>query len=349
MKFPDFLFKVQDPHNNDSPALKEDLAKLTEFLNSLPKENSDLELLPSDLGSPEGRDCLEALIIAKDHYRSLANKENAYRLSVVQRINYILEVLSQVLKGDLNTRVKDIQADELGILEVGLNGVLDNLENKITTITSINKVLESQSSAISNSSALIQKIIASIQNIAMHVEDASPMVSQLLELTKTGGENISHSVQEINSVKDSASSILKMVSIISSVTEQTSLLSLNAAIEAAHAGEQGKGFAVVADEIRNLSQKTEENALNISQAIQAIVDKIYLASETSQKSGEGFTEIEHGIVILTNSIKETTQNMNDLSILSKNVSREVFQVMEQLMDLIQQSKNAAKLLEGDAA
>jgi methyl-accepting chemotaxis protein len=348
MKFPDFLFKVQDPHNNDFPALKEDLAKLTEFLNGLPNENPDLELLPSDLGSPEGRDCLEALIIAKDHYRSLANKENAYRLSVVQRINYILEVLSQVLKGDLNARVKDIQADELGILEVGLNGVLDNLENKITTITSINKVLESQSSAISNSSALIQKIIASIQNIAMHVEDASPMVSQLLELTKTGGENISHSVQEINSVKDSASSILKMVSIISSVTEQTSLLSLNAAIEAAHAGEQGKGFAVVADEIRNLSQKTEENALNISQAIHAIVDKIYLASDTSQKSGEGFTEIEHGISTLTNSIKETTQNMNDLSILSKNVSCEVFQVMEQLMDLIQQSKNAAKLLEGES-
>ncbi len=347
MKFPDFLFKVREQHN-DSPALKDDLSKLTEFLNVLPNETSHLELLPSDLGSPEGRNCLEALTTVKDHYRSVAGKENAYRLSVVHRVNYILEVLAQVLKGDLKSRVEDIQADELGILEVGLNGMLDNLENKITTITSINKVLESQSSAISNSSALIQKIIASIQNTAMYVEDASPLVNQLLELTKTGGENISQSVQEINSVKESASSILKMVNIISSVTEQTSLLSLNAAIEAAHAGEHGKGFAVVADEIRNLSQKTEENALNISQAIQAIVDKIYVASEVSQKSGESFTEIEHGISNITGSMKETMHNMNDLSILSKNVSQEVFQVMEQLMNLIQKSKNAAKLLEDES-
>ncbi len=347
MKFPNFLFNVREP-DNDSPALKDDLAKLTEFLNVLPNENSDLELLPGNLASPEGRNCLEALTTVKDHYRSLAGKENAYRLSVVQRVNYILEVLSQVLNGDLKFRVENIQADELGILEVGLNGLLDNLENKITAITAINKVLESQSSAISNSSALLQKIIASIQNIAVHVEDASPMVSQLLALTKTGGENISHSVQEINSVKDSASSILKMVSIITSITEQTSLLALNAAIEAAHAGEQGKGFAVVADEIRNLSQKTEENAQNITQAIQAIVDKIYLASEISQTSGESFSEMEQGISKITNSIKETMHNMNELSTLSKNVSQEVFHVMEQLMDLIQQSKNAAKLLKGES-
>ncbi len=344
MKFPDFLFKLREP-DNDSPALKADLSKLTEFLNVLPNENSNLELLPGNLDSPEGRNCLEALTTVKDYYRSLAGKENAYRLSVVQRINYLLEVLSQVLKGDLKFRVENIQADELGILEVGLNGLLDNLENKITAITAINKVLESQSSAISNSSALIQKIIASIQSIAMHAEDASPLVNQLLALTKTGGENIGHSVKEINSVKDSASSILKMVSIITSITEQTSLLALNAAIEAAHAGEQGKGFAVVADEIRNLSQKTEENAQNITQAIQAIVNKIYLASEISQTSGESFSEMEQGISKITNSIKETMHNMNELSTLSKNVSQEVFHVMEQLMALIQQSKTSAKLLE----
>lgn len=348
MKFSDFRFGVRETDKH-SPALKDDLVKLKEFLISLPKENFDRELSPGDLNSPEGRDCLEALITVKKHYLAFSEKENAYRMSIVQRINYILDVLSQVLKGNLKVRVENIQADDLGILEVGLNGLLDNLENKITSLTSINNTLESQSSAISNSSALIQKIIASIQNIAMSVEDSSPLVSQLLDLTKTGGENISQSVQEINSVKDSASSILKMVSIISSVTEQTSLLSLNAAIEAAHAGEQGKGFAVVADEIRNLSQKTEENAQNITQAIQAIVDKIYLSSEISQKSGESFSEIEHGISNITDSIKETMHNMNNLSSQSKKVSQEVIQVMEELMDLIQQSKNAAKLLENGAS
>ncbi len=120
----------------------------------------------------------------------------------------------------------------------------------------------------------IHKLGEAVSAMTQHSAGASESIGELDEITKTTIETINIVSEQTNRNNDSAAHINKAIEIIKGLAKQTNLLSLNASIEAARAGESGRGFAVVAEEIRNLSEESSNNALEIERIVRELVDNI---------------------------------------------------------------------------
>ncbi len=198
-----------------------------------------------------------------------------------------------------------------------------NLDNNIATsssaveeitanIESLNSQIEDQSSAVTESTASVEEMLASLGNVAMITRAKKESTDRLVETAKKGGGKLSSTISIIEEIAGSVDSILEMISIINSVASKTSLLSMNAAIEAAHAGEYGKGFAVVADEIRKLAESSSENSKNISKVLKDVVDKIKQASEVSGETSSAFEEIDSEIGEVASALAEIASTTDEM-------------------------------------
>jgi methyl-accepting chemotaxis protein len=120
-------------------------------------------------------------------------------------------------------------------------------------------------------------------------------------------------IQSIQGISQSVDGIASAIKIISAIAANTNLLSMNAAIEAAHAGEAGRGFAVVANEIRRLSESTRENSRNISQTLKSIIDGITESSKQSGNTGTRINDMSREISSFADTMNDLINTFNELS------------------------------------
>jgi methyl-accepting chemotaxis protein len=139
-------------------------------------------------------------------------------------------------------------------------------------------------------------------------------VNELIEIAGYGQESMKKTIQSIQDISQSVEGISSAIQIIASIAANTNLLSMNAAIEAAHAGESGKGFAVVAGEIRRLSETTRENSVNISRTLKNIINGI---ADTSKQSGETDKRIAQMSTEINGFAKTMSSFINTFRVLSE--------------------------------
>lgn len=218
-------------------------------------------------------------------------------------LNQIRDRVGQVESNlDFTLRVDVLRQDEIGVTAQALNRLLDKLQNNFRTIiertesvaqsagqmaTTSDQVATAshqQSEAASNMAATVEEMTVSINHVGDRAQEADRISTESGDLANAGEAVIRKTVEDINSISatvnhaadrikelvENSEQISNVVAVIKEVADQTNLLALNAAIEAARAGEQGRGFAVVADEVRKLAERTATSTQEIAATIETM-------------------------------------------------------------------------------
>jgi len=165
-----------------------------------------------------------------------------------------------------------------------------------------------QNDAVSHTSTAMEEINNSLKGVADLISHRKKDTDDLVTITNEGSEKVQRSADVMNSVQTQVNNALSLITVIDEIASQTNLLSMNAAIEAAHAGDSGKGFAVVAEEIRKLAESTAENAKNISVTLRDLVNNIETAGQYSRDSEAAFTEIAGGVKKVSETFSQINEN-----------------------------------------
>ncbi len=218
---------------------------------------------------------------------------------IIIPLTQTLKVAERVAAGDLTHNLVSLRRDELGQLQrsmqsmtQGLRELIGGISDGVTQIASaaeeLSAVTEQTSAGVNNQkvetdqvATAMNEMAATVQEVARNAEEASEAAvaadQQAREGDKVVGEaiaqierlaaEVSHSTEAMGELKRESDKIGSVLDVIKSVAQQTNLLALNAAIEAARAGEAGRGFAVVADEVRSLAQRTQKSTEEIEELI----------------------------------------------------------------------------------
>ncbi len=206
--------------------------------------------------------------------------------------------------------------------------VLLDKETKLSTdlvnevknfIAKVVQQIASQATAINQSSQSIHEMLNLIKAITKISEDRLELAHELERSASSSEVGMQENIQIIKKVADSAHVIMEMISVINDIAEQTNLLSMNASIEAAHAGDAGRGFAVVANEIRKLAEGTAKKSKEISNSLKDVINYIHASEESSTKTGQFFINVVNSIEEVANSLKEMKNAMMELSSRSERI------------------------------
>lgn len=177
---------------------------------------------------------------------------------------------------------------------------------------------------------------ASINTIAATAQKAKDISDQLSEEAIKGNESINDTIKSISDIQGSSDQISEIVGVISLIASQTNLLAMNAAIEAAHAGDAGKGFAVVADEIRKLAENSNSSAKQITDLIKDVTQKIHISVISGETIVEVFNKILGDIERTQNIVAEITSAIEEQSA----GTNEILQATESLVKITDEIKGS---------
>ena len=271
---------------------------------------------------------------------------------IVQPINRVAQGLRDIAQGDgnLTKRLEVIGHDEVSELAQWFNQFLDSIHQLVVDIKTcastlnvaanaagmqiadVKTVSHQQEQSINNVNNLITTMTDTAHQTSNDCQESSITIMKTEQFSKKGISLISVTVNEVSSLNQSLSessqsmksleleseNITKILDVIRSIAEQTNLLALNAAIEAARAGEQGRGFAVVADEVRTLAQRSRGATEEIDTVLMNLLDKTRVVS---QQMGVNVEQSQQTI----EKIEQANQSFNEISALvgqmKENISR----------------------------
>jgi methyl-accepting chemotaxis protein len=269
---------------------------------------------------------------------------------VVQPVTQVSESLRSIAAGggDLTQRLKADGGDEVAELSHNFNRVMEQISIIIKSVIKVTQGVHSNINVMSGATdstvtsagqqlkeieqvaAALQELSHSATEVARHAGDTAERTRETAKLAEHGSQvvvssrdtvqrltgQIRATAEKINTLKHSSENIGSVMEVIRSIAEQTNLLALNAAIEAARAGEQGRGFAVVADEVRSLAQKTQSSTEEIASIIvhlQRAADEAHLSMNTSitsvQETIDTTTKVEESLAKIRTNI-DTINDMN---------------------------------------
>ena len=304
--------------------------------------------------------------------------------NITRSLSQIQQMVNRVESNlDFTVRVNVLKQDEIGQTTQALNQLLGKLQGNLKTISESTKSVSSaanlmsttstevatashqQSESASDMAATVEEMTVSINHVGERALEANRLSSESGELAANGEKIIERTVSDIQDIAATVNSaadlihgleqhsqeISNVVSVIKEVADQTNLLALNAAIEAARAGEQGRGFAVVADEVRKLAERTSTSTKEISDTIaamrnsasdavssmQTVVVKVAKGVESAQEASQSIRQIGESSRTAVGMVEEITTAIREQATATNNIAVQV----EKIAQMSEESSAAA--------
>jgi len=197
-------------------------------------------------------------------------------------------------------------------------------------------ILDTSEKSSTNSSEVITSVAEELQNASEEVLMVSSNLQNVVQDQTDLSTRLEHLDQEVNQVK-------QVLSVISDIAEQTNLLALNAAIEAARAGEHGRGFAVVADEVRKLAERTQKSLVESNATVAVIVQSVSTAAEMMKKSAEEIQKLGTKAHNAQTLILHTVDNMQSAKVMAIQTTRDAKEGSQKAMDVIKRIQTISQL------
>lgn len=310
---------------------------------------------------------------------------------------YVIDIVKQIVKGNLSGEIATRNDDSNSLLAAmkqmqgGLRDIIGGTLQTAEVLAQdarqladasrrVLKASERQSDASASVAASVEEMTVCISQISENATDAQKHASGTGDLAKEGSNVVQQAIAEmgkiseavtassssINSLGEQSLEIFKIVKVIKEIADQTNLLALNAAIEAARAGEQGRGFAVVADEVRKLAERTTFSTQEIASMIQAIQDGTTDAVEGMAKgstrvkegvqmvgrAGSSMEKIQEGVQKVLASVGDISSSLSEESSTSNQIAKnveEIAQMTEETSTIIREVSASADQIEQLAA
>ena len=193
---------------------------------------------------------------------------------------------------------------------------ISEMNNHIDTLVTHNS---SQVVAIEDSNKSFDEAANTLQYINSMATERCRSAEEMHDFVADGDEKITSTANMLGLITQQLGEIHDVVTIINNVANQTNLLSMNAAIESAHAGEAGRGFSVVAEEIRKLAEETAKNAKKIKTVVNNIVSSVSEANKASSDASNAFAKVSLHADQVINSLKEITERINNIGSQMDNI------------------------------
>ncbi|MBL9033006.1 MAG: methyl-accepting chemotaxis protein [Phycisphaerae bacterium] len=293
---------------------------------------------------------------------------------------------------NLAQRVGIVRHDEIGRTASAFDELVGSLQGVITQVSSASQsvaaasteiaasaeemagTLRAQEESASQVAAAITEMSASVQEVATKSTGAAGSAIEAGKQANEGGDVVRQTVTEMVEIKDQvtqaageveqlavkAESVGQVLGVISDIADQTNLLALNAAIEAARAGEHGRGFAVVADEVRKLAERTQQATQEVAQSVSAIqqgtkgavekikqcTERVTRGSELAESAGKALEQIVQGAGTVQSSIEGISAAAQQQASASEEVSRSMEQISSGTRESSQAAQQAAEAASG---
>jgi methyl-accepting chemotaxis protein len=307
--------------------------------------------------------------------------------SIVQVVNSLKDIAQE--DGDLTVRISSKNQDEIGDLVHWFNQFMEKLQGVVTDIVNAslplsqlaqnlnqltddtNKTIDVQQRSATQAKTAVDEMSSSVRAVAESAAEAASAAGDASTAAEDGQSVVNHtvlSIQElaanveetakvIGQLEDDSNQVAVVLDVIKGIADQTNLLALNAAIEAARAGEQGRGFAVVADEVRTLAKRTQQSTEQIQTTIEQLQNAAHSAVsvmakgteqatssvETANKAGASLTVITETINRITSMNDQIARSTGEQQNVAKTISNNVDEIHHRTEETATSSKNIASV------
>jgi methyl-accepting chemotaxis protein len=323
------------------------IVRVAETLRNISEGEGDLTQSIEEIGKDEITDMAHYFNLTIDKIRrmiraikeqtgSLADLGADLAANMTESAAAVNEIAANIqsVKGKITNQTEGVRETNAAMTQI--TGALDTL----------NEHIEKQTIRVSQSSSSIEEMVANINSVTQTLIKNAENMEQLTEASDAGRGGLQEVAVEIREVAAESEGLLAINGVIANIASQTNLLAMNAAIEAAHAGDVGRGFAVVADEIRKLAESSSTQSKTISSALKKIktaIDKITASTDGVLRK---FEAIDTGV----KTVSEQEANVRAAMEEQGTGSKQILEAVEQLNTITRQVEaNSVQMLEGSKA